>query len=132
MKNLLYLFVAVVFASCTLLDTGIIIDPPNIPTVNICENVATDGDVTVMKEKIDAQSFKDEKMDRAKFVTKDYCFVSKQVVDLMDSFAFADDQLAIAKRLYEQTTDKNNYDIVADALAYKSDREELMEYISEH
>jgi hypothetical protein len=132
MKNVLFVLLVGIIGSCTLLDTGIIIDPPNVPSVNICDNVATDADVTVMKQKIEAQAFKDERMERAKFVTKGYCFISKQVVDIMDSFQFPDAELEMAKRLYHQTTDKENYDIVIDALDHKSDRDELKAYILEH
>lgn len=121
-----------IIGSCTLLDTGIIIDPPNVPSVNICDNVATNADIDVMKTKIEAQAFKDERMERAKFVTKGYCFVSAQVVNIMDSFQFPDAELEIAKRLYHQATDKENYDIVIDALVHKGDRDELKAYILEH
>jgi hypothetical protein len=132
MKNVLFVLLVGVIGSCTLLDTGIIIDPPNVPSVNVCDNVATDADVTVMKQKIEAQAFKDERMERAKFVTKGYCFVSAQVVDIMDSFQFPDAELEMAKRLYHQTTDKENYDIVIDKLDHKSDRDELKAYILEY
>ena len=130
MKNLFYtLTAAVMITSCSLLDSAIIINKPNLPTINICDNVATDADITSMKSKIEAQAFKDERMDRAKYVTKDYCFVSKQVVNIMESFGYEDDKLEMAKDLYDQATDKNNYDIVVDALTYKSDRDELKKFM---
>jgi hypothetical protein len=76
-------------ASCSLLDSAIVINKPNLPTINICDNVATDSDVSTMKTKIEDQAFKGERMDRAKYVTKGYCFTSKQVVNIMDSFSNA-------------------------------------------
>ena len=62
MKNVLFVLLVGMIGSCTLLDTGIIIDPPNVPSVNICDNVATDADVSVMKGKIEVQAYKDERM----------------------------------------------------------------------
>jgi hypothetical protein len=50
----------------------------------------------------------------------------------MESMLFADAQLEIAKHLYKPTTDKENYDIVVDALAHKSDRDELKNYIAQN
>lgn len=114
---------------CMLTENGIIIDTPEIPSVNICPNVATDADVANMKAQIEAQAFKDERLSRARLVTKDHCFISKQVVDIMDSFNFESSKLAIAKDLYDQTTDKDNYTLVIDALVHKGDREELKEFI---
>jgi hypothetical protein len=72
MKNLFYILIAAItLTACSLLDSAIIINKPNLPTVNFCDTVATDSDVTNMKSKIEAQAFKDERMDRAKYVTKD-------------------------------------------------------------
>jgi hypothetical protein len=131
MKNALIICTAIIFSSCGLLNGGgIIIDTPTVPSVNICENVASDADVSKMKEQIDGQSFKDERMDRAKLVTKGYCFKAAQVVLIMDSMVFADDELEMAKHLYKPTTDKENYYLCIDALAHKSDRDELKAYIA--
>lgn len=129
MKRIGYFFVAIVITSCSYFEDGIIIDPPNIPDIHICDHVATNDEVAVMKEKIESQAFKDERMDRAKMVTKGYCFVSVQVVDIMGSMSFEDAKLEIAKDLYDQTTDQENYDVVIDALAFKGDRDELKAFI---
>ncbi len=131
MKKLIYISAIALLTSCGLLNGGgIIIDKPTVPSVNICENVATDADVTTMKGQIEGQSFKDERMDRAKLVTKGYCFKSAQVVNLMDSFQFPDAELEIAKHLYKNTTDQENYYLCVDALAHKSDRDDLKAYMA--
>lgn len=132
MKRVLFFLLMGLMIACNKFEDGIIIDPPNIPTVTVCDDVATDADVDVMVNKIESESFKDERMDRAKFVTMGYCFVSEQVIELMDAFWFEDEKLEIAKHLYKQTTDRNNYDLVVDALTYKSDRDELRAYIANH
>ena len=131
MRKLLIIGIAGMMVSCGLLDGGgIIIDKPTVPSVNICENVATDADVVQMKDQIESQSYKDERMDRAKMVTKGYCFKSAQVVQIMDSFQFADAELEIAKHLYKPTTDQENYYLCVDALTHKSDRDELKAYMA--
>jgi hypothetical protein len=112
MKNALIICTAIIFSSCGLLNGGgIIIDTPTVPSVNICENVASDADVS-------------------KMITKGYCFKAAQVVLIMDSMVFADDELEMAKHLYKPTTDKENYYLCIDALAHKSDRDELKAYIA--
>ena len=131
MKKVILILSVIALTACGKFE-DIIIVKPTLPSINICENVATDSDVASMKQKIDSQAFKDERMDRAKFVTTGYCFVSAQVIDIMESMLFADAKLEMAKELYHQTTDKENYDTVVDELAYKSDREELMDYMADH
>jgi hypothetical protein len=81
MKKLVFISLIGLLSSCALLDGGgIIIDTPSIPSVNVCEHVATDADVVAMKDKIDSKAYKDERMQKAKLVTKGYCFVSAQVL----------------------------------------------------
>lgn len=132
MKRAVFFLMIGMIAACNKFEDGIIIDPPDIPTVTICDFVATDAEVEVMADKIESEAFKDERMDRAKYVTKDYCFITDQVIEIMRAFSFEDARLEIAKHLYHQTTDRQNYDLVVDELTFKSDRDELREYIMEH
>jgi len=115
---------------CSVTEDGIVINTPSVPSVNLCQNVATDAQAENMRDQIKDQTFKDEKLQRARLVTKDFCFVATQVVTVIDGFTFDDNKLTIAKELYEKTTDrKTNYIIVVDSFTHKSDRDELMEYI---
>lgn len=132
MKKLYFALLTVVLCGCSITKDGIIINAPTVPSISVCANVASDSDVATMVEKIDSQAFKDEKLSRARLVTKNYCFIATQVVSIMEAFTFEDNKLTMAKELYDQTTDKSNYDIVVDALTYKSDREELIDYISQN
>ncbi len=132
MKRAVFFLVIGLAFACEKFEDGIIINPPDVPTVTVCDNVATATDVAFMKGQIDEQAFKDERMVRAKLVTKGYCFVSSQVIEIMDAMWFADAELEIAKHLYHQTTDRDNYYLVVDALDHKSDRDELNMYILEH
>lgn len=130
MKRLLIIGLTGLLVSCGLLGESIIINTPQVPAINLCKNVATDADIDNMINQIKSQSFANERMDRARWVTKDYCFISEQVVRIMGAFNFADDQLEIAKHLYKPTTDKNNYYLCIDTLAHKSDRDKLKAYIA--
>jgi len=132
MKNFILILSVIALTGCSKLGDSIIINKPTVPSINICEYVATDTDVITIKQKIDSQTFKDERMERAMFATRGYCFVSSQVIKIMDSMLFADAKLELAKELYDQTTDKKNYDSVVDILVYKSDRDELKAYILSH
>lgn len=115
---------------CSVTEDGIVINTPNTPSVNLCQNVATDAQAENMRDQIKDQTFKDEKLQRARLVTKGFCFVATQVVTVIDGFTFDDNKLTMAKELYKQTTDrKTNYLVVVDSFTHKSDRDELMEYI---
>jgi len=132
MKNFILVLSVIALTGCGKFGDSIIINKPTIPSINICEYIATDADVNSIKQKIDSQAFKDERMERAKFATTGYCFISSQVVKIMESMIFSDAKLEIAKELYNQTTDKKNYDSVVDSLIHKSDRDELKAYILSH
>ncbi len=126
------LYTALLFGclyGCAITEDGIIINAPTVPSVNICQNVATDAQASAMAEEIKDQAFPDEKLSRARHETKGFCFTSQQVVTVIDGFTFDDNRMTMAKELYEQTTDKPNYDVVVDSFVHKSDREELMDYI---
>lgn len=130
MKTIGIICCALLMTACTITENGVVIDKPTVPQVNVCENVATDADVQTMKSKIEAQSFKDERMQTAKFVTKGYCFTAQQVIDIMDAMTFEDAKLEMAKDLYDQCTNRNDYDIVVNSLTHKSDRDELRAFIA--
>lgn len=129
MKKLFLIVVGGLLTACSIKQDGVVINTPTVPTVLFCQNVATDADAASMAENIKAQAFKDEKLARARIVTKIYCFVSQQVLTILDAFSFEDDQLTMAKELYKQTTDKSNYTIVVDSFTFKSNRDELTAYI---
>lgn len=114
---------------CSITEDGIIINAPTVPNVNVCQNVATDAQAAEIRDDIKSQAFPDERMSRARMKTKGFCFTSQQVVTVLDGFTFDSNRLTLAKELYEQTTDKSNYDVVVDSFVHKSDRDELMEYI---
>lgn len=129
MKILYTSLLFVCLYGCAITEDGIIINAPTVPSVNVCQNVATDEQAEQMAKEIKDQAFPDEKLTRARREIKGFCFVSQQVVTVIDGFTFDDNKMTIAKQLYKQTTDKPNYDVVVDSFVHKSDREELMEYI---
>ena len=132
MKLLIIVGVLSVLYGCDSIKEAVVIDLPNVPAISICKNVANEGDVALMKSKIAIENYKQERLDRGLLVTRDYCFVSAQVIQIMDSYIYDDSKLEIAKELYDQTTDKSNYDTVVDALTYKSNKDKLKTYIANH
>ena len=132
MKKLNLILLIGVLYGCSVTKDGVVINVPTVPSVSICPNVATDNDAAAMAEKIESQAFADERLARARMVTKDYCFVSSQMLTILDAFVFDSNRLIMAKELYRQTTDKSNYDTIVDSFVHKSDRDELMDYISQN
>lgn len=100
--KILYTALFLVFlTACTVTEDGIIINQPTVPSVNLCENVATDQQAEGMRDQIKDQAFKDEKLQRARLVTDGFCFVSTQVVTVLDGFTFDSSKLTMAKELYK-------------------------------
>ncbi|MFT7612835.1 MAG: hypothetical protein ACI9J3_001801 [Parvicellaceae bacterium] len=133
MKSALYIVAIAVIVSltgCDLTNQGVLIGLPTVEAV--CVNAVTDGEVTSMFTRIKGEAFKDDKLARARMVTKDQCFKVSQVITLMGAFSFEDNKLALAKDLYNQVIDKNQYDLVIDVLVHKSNKDELRAYIASH
>ena len=59
-------------------------------------------------------------------------FNSQQAKDLVMLFTYESGKLEIAKYLYGNTIDKNNYLVVYDAFTYSSSKEELAKYIQQY
>lgn len=129
MKPLRLLLVGALLGGCVLTDNGVILNPPK-PNVVVCVNAVSDAEALEMKEQIKKESFKDDRLTKAKLLGKDRCFKSKHVVVVMEAFSFEDSKLEIAKYLYSRTEDQQNYEIVVDALTFKSDKDELRDYIN--
>lgn len=128
MKIRNFTFVLILCVGCSITEKGVSIDFPR-PTVDVCVNSISNDQLIVMKSKIDGETFRDEKMSRAKMLTRERCILTSQVVLLMDCFTFDSDKLELAKFLYNRTDDKHNYDVVVDALEYRGSKEELRDYI---
>lgn len=120
--------ITVLLHACVVTDNGVGINTPN-PQVNICLNSVSDTEAEEMRDNIAAQTFKDDKLDRAKLLGNNRCFMAHQVVILFDAFDFEDNKLEIAKYLYTRTEDRQNYTLVVDALIFQSDRDELRDYM---
>lgn len=129
MKPLRLLLVGALLGGCVLTDNGVILNPPK-PNVVVCVNAVSDAEALEMKEQIKKESFKDDRLTKAKLLGKDRCFKAKHVVVVMEAFSFEDSKLEIAKYLYSRTEDQQNYEIVVDALTFKSDKDELRDYIN--
>lgn len=116
---ILFLFALVSCETTTTLE----IDPLT------CQTGIERTDLDYIIEKIEGEVFKDPKLKIGLNLTKDECFNTAQVMELVDLYVFNDDQLELAKHLYHRTVDQNRYYDVVDMLVHLSDREELIEYI---
>ena len=120
--------IALLVSSCINTDDGIGVGNTG-PSIEVCLNGVTDVQAEEMKEKIAAQPYKHERLERAKDLGEDRCFQAHQVVVIMEGFTFEDAKLEIAKFLYTRTENRQDYDIVIDELVYLSHRQELRDYI---
>lgn len=106
--------------------------PPIDDTGPLCTAPISEADLAYIKEKIEAEPYKEPKFDRGINLTRNHCFVTSQVIEIIDLYVYRDDRLEMAKHLYHHTIDKDRYYDVVDQLDYKSDREELTKYIESH
>ncbi len=126
-----YLFIGamgILLAGCVITDDGIGINQPNVP-VNVCINAVSDVEAENFKNQIASEPFKDDRLTRGMMLGENRCFQASQVVTVMDGFTFDDNKLEIAKFLYTRTEDRQNYQIVIDALTFQSNKDELRNYI---
>ena len=71
-------------------------------------------------------AFSDEKINAAQdAVRSGYHFTCDQIVMLMRTSAFGDDQVKIASLLFPQAIDPQNFSLLTSALTFESDRQRL-------
>ena len=88
-------------------------------------------DFNVLKQRVNAMRFTDEKMILVKEASFRNQFSSSQVVELIKEFSFESDKLEVAKLLYMNTIDKNNFYLVYSEFRFSSTKTELEKYIQE-
>jgi hypothetical protein len=71
-------------------------------------------------------SFSDEKQNFARdLVSSGYYFTCEQIVQLMKTSAFGDEQVKIGAMLYPRAVDPQNFMQMTAALTFESDRQKL-------
>ena len=71
-------------------------------------------------------AFSDEKLNAIQdAVRSGYYFTCEQIVQLMHTSAFGDDQVKIGSMLYPQAVDPQNFSLLTSALTFESDRQRL-------
>lgn len=128
MKILKLLLIGALLSGCVITDQGIGINSPK-PSVFVCLNAVTTIEAEEMKDKIESEAFPDERLDRAKFLAKERCFQVSHDIIVLDAFTFDSKRLEMAKYLYNRTENKSDFDIVISSFTFKSDRDELRDYI---
>lgn len=90
-----------------------------------------DNDFGTLKETINNQWFSDEKiMVLKQAIRSGHLFTTNQVKELVSLYSFSADKLAIAKIIYKNTIDQENYYTVFNALHWNSSKQELSNYIA--
>lgn len=129
MKVLRLLAIPFLLVGCVITDDGIALNPPG-PQVFVCLNAVTDDESVEMKNSIQSEPFPDDRLTKAKILSKDRCFQAHQVVTIMSAMTFESNKLEIAKFLYNKTENKNDYELCVDALTFQGDKDELRNYIA--
>jgi hypothetical protein len=94
-----------------------------------CSRSMTDAETQQMKVQIEAEAFSDDQLFIARSLAKDNCFTAQQVVVVMSAFKFEDSRLEIAKNLYANTLNKQEYELCVEALTFSSSKDELRAFI---
>jgi hypothetical protein len=89
----------------------------------------SDFDFNNMKQFVRKEAFDDRRMNIVRQAAGRSNFSTAQVRDLMGIFSFDEGKLDLAKYLYNNTIDRNNYYQLSDALTFASSKDALLEYI---
>ena len=92
----------------------------------------TDRMLQSAKETIRRESFDKDKAAMAKQIISNNTLYASQVKEIMQLFAFDDAKLDFAKFAYSRTTDRNNYFIIYDMFAFRTNKENLMNYVQNY
>lgn len=71
----------------------------------------------------------EDRLDRAKQVTKDACLSVVQVKDIMEIINFPDEQVLFAKYAFSRTFDKNNYCSTKNSVIYPRHKSRISAYL---
>jgi hypothetical protein len=93
-----------------------------------CIKAMNTADFQKAKSSIEAQSFSESKMKVARQAVRG-CVNTAQVRDLLGLFSFEADKLALAKFVYDFTTDKNNFYTLSDVFSFSASSDELQDFL---
>jgi hypothetical protein len=92
--------------------------------------VVTVADMTDMKTRVQKEAFDNTKVNTAKTIARvKKCFTCAQVKDIVTWFTYSDSKMNIAQFMWDFTTDRENFYIVADSFTFSSDKDKLMKFI---
>lgn len=83
-----------------------------------------------LKERIKQNSLDNGKLEAAKNLTRSNTLTANQVAEITHLLAMDNNRLEYAKFAYEFTYDRQNYSMVADAMAFTNNRRSLEQFIS--
>lgn len=96
------------------------------PVLNVMDAVTFQQ----LKDAIHNASFESTKLSVLKQAMSHYFFTSSQVGELVRMFSFENTKLDVAKMLYDQTVDKQNYFNISHAFSFSSSIDALSQYVA--
>lgn len=102
---------------------------PHIPAIN--PGVMGDRNFRNFMAALQKNAFDDGKMSFLNSQLRNSFFTSNQIKQILGSFAFDDKRLVIAKSLYHNCLDKENFYVVYDVFAFDSNRRQLMDFVAQ-
>ena len=84
-----------------------------------------------MKERIKQNTLENGKLEAAKSMTRENVLTAIQVAEIARLFTFDNNRLEFAKYAFDFTYDRENYNIVGDALAFQKNREDLQRFVQQ-
>jgi hypothetical protein len=89
----------------------------------------SDDDFEQLKNTIANTKYETKKLDTLKVLTAPYQFATSQVSTLMTLFAFESNKFEVAKLLYNQTVDKQNYSRLAGNFNFDTRKEDFKKFM---
>ena len=93
------------------------------------ERMMNEFEFSQAKERLRREYSENSKLSLAKQIIDRSLFSSDQVKQMLQLFNFENNKLELAKYAYGRTTDKRNYYIVNEVLAFNNSKDELARYI---
>lgn len=95
-----------------------------------CQKSSPESDIEDIKIKLKTFSSDIEKLNYLKKIYTYYCYNTVQIESILAVFIHDREKIEVAKLLYFQCTEKDNYSYISDVFSYQLSKSELMDFIS--
>lgn len=108
-------------------NTGIVPPPPALPEVNY--RLLSDEAFQTFLTQYRRESFDDGRLRMINVVSKNSSLLSAQAKVLLKSFTFDDERLKVARNLYKNVADPQNYFTLSDIFVFPSNKDDFLKYL---